>query len=1099
MDKVEVEKKKINDEIEGVSSQKINISETLEKDIKFLINYILFQKELQNHINRSKTFVSYKKIPNCYLINSCLSNKYKHFFFYQTLNNIINEELEPVNNDNKSKADDINLINKIYSSLIKLLTQNPDNYNEQLANVEKLNSITNEKYEITYNFHNYNNNQVNYPIGFEIVDEFVYNELKNRYNDFSENNYLKCEIIINEGKIIIKYNNNKYNEKSYFQLLIVSLDNNYSMIFILYLINFTEENNRKEFFELFIESNSDTIMKNYESYFIKDSSCLIFNFIEFNDIIMNFDEKHIGDKIIKIFLYLYFFNDEINQIKQKEIKSNGKHFYYLINKEWMKIYREYYDYINLCNYFEKSKESKSFIYKQLIENIKDKNDEKINEFIYQLTKDIPRNILPKLEELKNKQNELIIKLNNIQSSIEKKEYIINGGNNLKYFGENEIINVELFELINQLETNDIKESIKAHNEKIECLLGENKIYIKSETSMSNSENVNYLLNVGYIKNNIFEPSLIIYLYEKNDLIKTINYYNNNSFSEFVQDYNLIDNSYCDIHNSEMKNIGKICKIDSLSYEIENIIGNENTIINQQSMELLKIIIYSKKFIKEKNSPIQKNKKKFGYIVTKDFINEFKKIKAYKIMDEYISKNNNILELINNHNDKSLEELSKLVQKKFTTKINKEINKENAYINISSTSYNVTYQSISINSNKYINYANNFVFLNEEIYYLYRAILVWRENYSSEYIIGDNKIFIVDEKNKYILVYNIINNIELDLELILNFDNYESSFLEHISNSGFRNFFDYLIFSNDISPLFNSNGKKIGTVYKYISQKNNYINEDINDNVCLDLRKILILYMNYQKLQTQNENSFKEYYLVSKNWIQNYKNYYDFDSVYKELEKNVEIKNLIANLNDFAENNFISDRNVALILNSLPKPLLNKLIEKEKLFSRDYKNDKEKILQISPQEYIDNTQNIFFYYNNFEIIDSKIYKYLFEKLDTVIYTETKYFFMKTGGMKNEAEKALCLFDKKRIVIKLNNNNINSDGKYALYIGHINSSLTFEVDCFLLYDNINLMNEHIEILKNQIGFDNFCVQFMNDKNKMQELKISDKKYGLAVKRS
>ena len=258
-------------------------------------------------------------------------------------------------------------------------------------------------------------------------------------------------------------------------------------------------------------------------------------------------------------------------------------------------------------------------------------------------------------------------------------------------------------------------------------------------------------------------------------------------------------------------------------------------------------------------------------------------------------------------------------------------------------------------------------------------------------------------------------------------------------------------------------------------------------------------MNYQKLQTQNENSFKEYYLVSKNWIQNYKNYYDFDTVYEEFERNVEIKNLIANLNNFAEDNFISDRKVALILNRLPKPLLNKLIEREKLFSKEYKNDKEKILKIVPQEYSENTQNTLFYYNDFEIIDSKIYKYLFEKLDSVIYTETRFFFMKSGGMKNEAEKALCLFDKQRLIIKLNNNNINTDGKYVLYIGHINPSLTFEVECFLLYDSISLMNEHIEILQNQPGFNNFCVQFMNDKNKLQELKIADKKFGLAVKRS
>ena len=146
------------------------------------------------------------------------------------------------------------------------------------------------------------------------------------------------------------------------------------------------------------------------------------------------------------------------------------------------------------------------------------------------------------------------------------------------------------------------------------------------------------------------------------------------------------------------------------------------------------------------------------------------------------------------------------------------------------------------------------------------------------------------------------------------------------------------------------------------------------------------------------------------------------------------------------------------------------------------------------------QNIIFYYNDFEIIDSKIYKYLFEKLDTVIYTDTRLFFMKSGAMKNEAEKVLCLFDKKRIIIKLinDNANVNSEGKYVLYIGKLNSSFTFEVECFLLYDNISLMDEHIEIIQSQSGFNNFYEQFMKDNNKIKELKIADKKYGLAIKR-
>ena len=67
MDKVKDEKKNSDDEIKGGLSQKINISEILEKDIKIIIKYILFQKEVQDNINFSKNSSSYKLFSNCYL------------------------------------------------------------------------------------------------------------------------------------------------------------------------------------------------------------------------------------------------------------------------------------------------------------------------------------------------------------------------------------------------------------------------------------------------------------------------------------------------------------------------------------------------------------------------------------------------------------------------------------------------------------------------------------------------------------------------------------------------------------------------------------------------------------------------------------------------------------------------------------------------------------------------------------------------------------------------------------------------------------------------------------------------------------------------
>ena len=1088
-------------EVETKEFIEVNPPEILAKDIKILIKYILFSKEFQESINVSKITQYYKHFSNCYLINITLWIKYKCYSFYKTLTNIIDDEavkFKPINKKYKSKTGDENLINKIYSKLLRTFSLNQGLYDEKMAKNVMINLQNQEKNEIIFDCHDYDGNSILYPTNFEIVDEFIFNGLKNRYGNISEKNYLKCDVIINEGKIIIKDIKSKIEENN---CLLIEEGEDDMILNLKYLINFSEENNRQELFESFIKNNYTTTMKNYESYFIKDSSSININYIEFDDNAFNFDEKHISKNLIKLFLYLYFFEDEISQLKKKNINENGNNFYYIINKEWMKIYKEYYNYNELCNHFANMKKDLLFDYnyKQLKECIKNKDEENINAFIYQMIKDIPIEIIREVQNKKKKQNELITKLKNNSVSMNNNEYITKDQNSFKYNGENEIISIPIFKLFNKLETNDVKELIKTESEKIECFIGERKLYIKSEAKIINSNIKYYLLNVGYLKRNMFKPSFLIYFYKKVDFDTNISFISTNSFSKFVENYNLIDNSSCDIQNNEMQNIGKICRISSLSNEIKKILGNDN-LINDESMRLLQLIIYLRKFNKEKNSAIKNNEKQMGYFVNKEFIDKIIEIKIYKIMDEYINKNNNIKEIIDNNLDKNLDELSKLVQKKFEIKINKEINKQKLNINIYSTSYNVSLKHFSINSNKYIYFSNNFVLLNEEIYQLFRG-WTWNDNYSSEYVIGENKIFIINEKEKYILVYNIKDNNELNLELILNFDEYENSFLEQISDVGYNKFCNYLLFSNEVSPLFNLDGNKVGSAYKYTTAKKDYTNQDINDIVCLDLRKILVLYMNYQKLKVHKNTTFKEYYLVSKAWIQKYKSYYNLDNIYKELEKNPGFTTVINRLNDIEENNFISDIKVILMLKNIPIKLLNELIKKEKNFTKKYKNNLEKVPQLAPLEYLVNEKesNYLFYYNDFELIESKIYKYLFENIDTEIYTETKFFLLKTGGVKNEAEKVLCLFDEKRIVIKLINNNINSDGKFVVYIGQLNSSLFLEIECFLVYDNDTLMEEHIQLINASMGFNNFCENFMNSKMNIKEIKEADKKYGFVVKKN
>ena len=219
----------------------------------------------------------------------------------------------------------------------------------------------------------------------------------------------------------------------------------------------------------------------------------------------------------------------------------------------------------------------------------------------------------------------------------------------------------------------------------------------------------------------------------------------------------------------MKNISKIYRINTLSKEIKVILGNDNA-IKPEGMKLLKLILYFIIFNKEIKFPIVNITKKMGYLVKIDFINEIQKLKTYKIIDEYMNKNTNIKEIININYYKSIDELSELVQKQFDIKINKEINNENVDINPYTNSYNIDLEYISLNNSNNsscVSFANNFILLSEELYSLFKRWAFF-ENDPYEYFTGSNKVFIINQNNKCILVYNIKEKYLFNLEFILYF-------------------------------------------------------------------------------------------------------------------------------------------------------------------------------------------------------------------------------------------------------------------------------------------------------------------------------------------
>jgi len=56
-----------------------------------------------------------------------------------------------------------------------------------------------------------------------------------------------------------------------------------------------------------------------------------------------------GKDIIKLFIVLYLNYEELNENIKKEAKQNINQKYCIINKEFMRIYKEYYNYQNIIN------------------------------------------------------------------------------------------------------------------------------------------------------------------------------------------------------------------------------------------------------------------------------------------------------------------------------------------------------------------------------------------------------------------------------------------------------------------------------------------------------------------------------------------------------------------------------------------------------------------------------------------------------------------------------------------------------------------------------------------------------------------------------
>ena len=985
----------------------------IKKDL-FIIEYIIennkendiksFKENIfQSILKKSKIDGNFIKIGN---------NKYK---IHQKDNIDVKEENEKHNlNDYNNK----NIIYLILSSLISYFYWNkkinnfienkcenrifPSNYYYLINKDFLLEYKKIFKYEEISEFLKQINkndiNDINFDEIFEkyqnIYSSLIKKEIKEIYNLFENNEALIPQLNdLKENKI--KYYNN-------FEIINITIFET-----IIKLTKFYNENiiiNDEIKISPLSVSKDGKILIEHQNF-----NCLLIGFFNNNNNNVFFIiEKIINLLKLKKFLKIlikFVANNQKIKIKMekkiedyKEIKDIKEKKYYLVNQNWINKFK---------NLFSLDKNLMSLILKYF--DIHKKID--INDKFNKILNELSINYIDKLNSIEqNNINELNNK--NLYEIFDKK-YL----GNKSYFG---LIDKEIINLL--LENNIPNNIIEGR-----CLFIDEKIFIFISY---NNEKLIKISILDELEEAII--SQIIIKSENNNLdaikkqIKLRGY-------KYIQD---LCKSNPVIEDKKLYNI----KILFIKDEVDKIEVNKNNKNLSKPMsirlELLLILYqYQQKFIeKTKNLIIENirnnnNKLKDGFLINKNWLCEVK----YNEIKKIINENEKIKSLLNKN--------SSFDDQKLVPYFN-EIENFLKNINFNKNFY-LDKKDILILNNKIISIYNNFIIVNEKLKKLFIENFEIDNNIFEKvtYIIGDNKIFIINKNQHSILLGNIIPN-ENSFNLKYIFEYNEFIKLSNNLKQIFNNYQNYIqihtIFNSKmdnsyISPIFENDNLIIGNLYKY-KDKINYNLYKINEQVI----DIILLCINNNELQnnlSENKKDFRKIYLANSTWLNKYKTLYKYDRIEQEFLKNKKIN----------KNNNINLKSLySFIIKNIYD--INYELNKQNFNQNEFEiniND----IEITPVNYFNNELQLkqLMIYNNFEILDQKI----IELLTFIKYDENTFFDCDIiGGY---------------LIVHFPS---NQNEEYISLLGILNYKNIFITKYILIYNKKSYRESHISILKHNI---------------------------------
>ena len=1053
--------KKENGEEENKEDD-IKLSSFDEEQIKALIKYYFFITTIEKDVTYGSSRKNNFNLYECCLINSNWMQNYRKFYLYDELVDIIEQIQKEIKQNIDKELTEENVFINLPSIYIKKIKEKESLYTNE-------NFETQEKIEYSFNKLD---NETYYPTNFEIISAEIFDLLKQRKNKTFK--LTKRSFIVNSHQIIIEYKKKNKNNPL-FELLIGNIDFSSYKFISEKVLKYNDEKNfithyhllkslkYKSFLNKKIKDEKKEIMELKESvgkiYQIneKQQNEIITDNTETNSIKSDTEyanKLNINQNTnnIKFLFKLYFFIKKLRY----ELNNNSENYdlqeCYLIKKELIDKYKEYYNFDDSIKNYEKQ------IFKKLNNvNLAFSEGEEKEKFYDSLIKHYEQKYINNNNYEFNFESEMNKNLFNAKPS---QQYI---NEQIFFYYENYIISGE-----------PISESQK--DKKFIYLTMHNKIILIFKNN----------LNVGILddKSNTFKPETLI-IFENKDVLPKwiyeikeygIQFFESN-FKEIykgTKNYIAFIKSKNEETDKEMKNknlIDPSCSKDNEEiniFEID-ISKNKQKIKLKQKQEkekkklqslknVLSVMIDSEIVKRKMSKSLKESKQEEYYLLKYEWFKKYIKSNQLEEIFDYLVQNKIVESYLNNEieenileNDININEII-LDLENVLNKINGEGVSFSHFSN--KDSYKADFDYITISKNEFLTYYKDFILISSKTknllsdeFHLYTKFKM--ESFPLYF--GDDKIFIMNEDNnkKNIEIGHLNDKNIFQPTMFFKYKNTVDlkSNCQLLISAGFIDYQKYyLLFSEDyISPIFDQNNNRIGQAFRYDENISNYSKYISSEEY---MRSLTGLYFTNYKLKTKfnKKNISKElYFIINENYLKEMGNYSLIENELNKIDLSNEINEVInSSYNGNGFDKLLEGKKISIIIKKILSNNENNLNNKNDFNESDV-----------PLLLPFNSNNIeLFYFDNFRLIDQTLY----EKLQ-----ENKILLFK-----NINENMVKSFIIDTYILIDISTYIKSQYGYILEICELNNDNIIKPVYILAYDDEDYFKKHLKYISKTLQF-------------------------------